>query len=106
MDDDIRFATQADAFLEKVLERLEREDPDEVDCDLAQGVLTIQFADGSKCVMNRQTAAHQIWLAHGATGWHFAPDAEGRWFNTKSRGELNDVLADILTTQLGRPFTL
>ena len=106
MSDDIEFGKRADAFMEKVFDRLEDEDPDEIDADLAMGVLTMEFADGSKCILNRQTAAHQIWLAYGATAWHFAADDGGDWIDTKGRGPLLDVLREVLSNKLGRPVAL
>lgn len=104
--DDMAFARKADAFMERVFAKLQDEDPDELDADLAMGVLTMEFADGTRCILNRQTAAHQIWLAHGATAWHFAEDEQGDWVDTKGRGGLLDVLRDLLSTRLGRSIAL
>ena len=71
------------------------------------GVLKMEFADGRKCIMNRQTAAQQIWLAEGANAWHFSYDADsGQWNDTKGRGELRSVLAEVLSARLGRPLEL
>lgn len=107
MTSDLEFQKDADAFMEAVFRFVSELDPDEVDSDLAMGVLTLEFADGTKCIMNRQTAAHQIWLAHGVTAWHFEKDAEsGRWLDTKGRGALSDVLAAVLSKQLGRPIRI
>ena len=104
MNEDLEFAKEADRFMERILASLERLDPDEVDADLAMGVLSMEFADGTKCIMNRQTAAHQIWLAQGASAWHFAYDPEsGGWLDTKGRGRIEEVLAGVLTAKLGRP---
>ena len=69
------------------------------------GVVTMEFADGTKCIMNRQTAAHQIWLAHGATAWHFASEGDD-WIDTKGRGRLIDVLSSLLAEKLGHPVPL
>ncbi len=91
--------------MEGILAALEGFDPDEVDADLAMGVLTIEFADRSKCIINRQTAAHQIWLAQGASAWHFAHEG-GTWVDTKGRGPLADILADLLSRKLGRTVEL
>ncbi len=105
--DDMAFLQRADAFMGDVLARLDRFDPDELDADLAMGVLKIEFADGRKCIMNRQTAAHQIWLAEGAEAWHFAWDATARdWLDTKGRGPLRKVLAEVLGRRLGRAVNL
>lgn len=100
---DMEFLQRADRFMADVLAGLDGFDPDDLEADLAMGVLKIEFADGSKCVMNRQTAAHQIWLAEGATAWHFAWDpARQAWLDTKGRGELRAVLAGVVGRKLGR----
>lgn len=107
MKSDLEFQKDADAFMEAVFRFVSELDPDEVDSDLAMGVLTMEFADGTKCIMNRQTAAHQIWLAHGVTAWHFEKDTEsGQWIDTKGRGSLPEVLSDVLSRQLGRSIRL
>jgi CyaY protein len=106
-DDDQEFLKRADAFMAAVLAQLDAFDPDELEADLAMGVLKIAFPDGRTCVMNRQTAAHQIWLAEGATAWHFAFDAtQSRWIDTKGRGDLWSVLSGVLQKRLGRPVRL
>lgn len=107
MEDPQEFGKLADRFMHTVLDALDEFDPDEVDANLAMGVLTMEFADGSRCIMNRQTAAHQIWLAYGAQAWHFdrGPDGDG-WVDTKGRGKLEVVLAEVLGGKLGRPVQL
>lgn len=106
MQTDLEFTKEADHYMEGVLDALAAIDPDELDCDLAMGVLSMEFADGSKCIMNRQTAAHQIWLAVGATAWHFEQAADGTWCDTKGRGSLTDVLAAALSERLGRTVVI
>ena len=104
---DHEFTKQADAFMSEVLEALDELDPDDLDCTLAMGVLTMEFDDGTKCIMNRQTAAHQIWLAYGATAWHFEFDpAQGQWLDTKGRGPIRSVLAETIGQKLGQDITL
>lgn len=106
MASDHEFTREADRCMESLFEQLAEIDPDELDVDLAMGVLTMEFGDGSKCIMNRQTAAHQIWLAEGATAWHFARDEAGAWLDTKGRGTLERVLAEVLSRRLGHPIEL
>ena len=107
MSQDLEFQKEADRFMAGMLDALEAFDPDQLDADLAMGVLSVEFDDGSKCIMNRQTAAHQIWLAHGASAWHFARDpASGHWLDTKGRGRLEEIFADVLSRRLGRRIVL
>lgn len=97
------FLRQADECFQRLLAVLDRFDPDELEADLAGGVLKIAFADRRNCILNRQAAANQLWLAEGASAWHFAQDGEGRWMDTKGRGALPDVLGEVLSRRLGRP---
>ncbi len=101
------FLARAETSMHRILDTLDRFDPDELEADLAGGVLRIRFADGRSCIMNRQAAAQQIWLAEGATAWHFVFDeAAQSWLDTKGRGELLQVLAGVLGARLGRPIHL
>jgi CyaY protein len=101
------FAKAADRLLQSLFDRLAELDPDEVDCDLAMGVLTVEFADGKKFILNRQSAANQVWLAHGVTAYHFEQDPRsGDWLDTKGRGEVRSILARAIGDKLGRPVRL
>lgn len=101
------FQHASDSLLRRVLARLDSFDPDELEADLAGGVLRITFADRKNCILNRQSAANQIWLAEGASAWHFAQDlASGRWLDTKGRGDVDAILGEILSRRLGRAIDL
>lgn len=101
------FLRRADQCLQSIQAALDTFDPDELEADLGSGVLRISFADGRNCILNRQAAAHQIWLAEGASAWHFVHDpATDEWMDTKGRGALRTVLAEALGRRLGRPIRL
>lgn len=107
MTTDHEFAKAADRLMQSLFVSLSKLDPDEVDSDLAMGVLSMQFADGKKFILNRQSAANQIWLAHGVTAYHFAQDsATGQWLDTKGRGEVKALLAKAIGEKLGRAVAL
>ena len=107
MNTDQDFLQAADALMNDLLAKLDTFDPDELEADAAAGVIKMAFASGGPCVLNRQTAAHQIWLAEGATAWHFEFDAATEdWVDTKGRGPLGAVLAEILSRRLGRPVAV
>lgn len=104
---DQTFLQHADQCMAAILQQLDAFDPDDLEADLSMGVLKLSFRDGRKCILNRQTAAHQIWLAEGATAWHFVLDAQtGRWMDTKGRGDLHTILGDVIGKKLGRPVKL
>lgn len=96
------FARLAEQCFAQLLAVLDANDPDELEADLFGGVLRISFPDGRNCVLNRQSAASQIWMAEGATAWHFALGPSGQWEDTKGRGSLQAVLAEVLSRRLGR----
>ncbi len=65
------FVARSEACLSRVAKWLEDFDPDEVDYNTGDGALTIEFPDGGRFVLSRQSATLQVWLAAGAHGWHF-----------------------------------
>ena len=97
------FAQRSDACLARVARWLEEFDPDEADYSTGDGVVTIEFPDGGRFVLSRQSATLQMWLAAGAHGWHFDYDsARDRWVDDKDGQELNARLAQALSERLGR----
>lgn len=94
-----------DGWAEQALRRLEMRlnELDGVEADLESGILTIEFADGAKYVVNSHRAARQIWMAAGAEAWHFDPDAAGStWTAAKSGDELFACVAARVGAKLGR----
>ncbi|MCV2219163.1 iron donor protein CyaY [Thauera sp. Sel9] len=69
------------------------------------GVLEIEFDNGSKMIINRHTAAREIWVAARSGGFHFRP-VEGVWRNTRDDGELWAMLAALASEQAGETVTL
>jgi len=101
------FLHEVDSLIDDLVRRFDAIDPDELEAETAEGVLKLTFADGSKCVLNRQTAAQQVWLAEGASAWHFNFEpASRRWIDTKGRGDLRAILGEVLTRRLGRRIAL
>ena len=101
------FRQRAEELLRSIVLQLDAFDPDELEAEASEGVVKLTFADGSKCILNRQSAANQMWLAEGATAWHFEwNDSQNGWIDTKGRGDLRDVLAGVISRRLGRAFAL
>ena len=97
-----QFALIADECLERVATWLERFDPDEVDYTTSDGVLKIEFPDGVTFVLNRQTAARQVWFAADVHAWHYDLQADGSWRSTKGDEDLSVSIAEAVGTKLGR----
>jgi len=101
--DQREFLQLADACLRRVEDWLESFDPDELDYEPADGVVKLIFADGTVFVLNRQTAADQMWLAAGARAWHYDWDAEqGVWRDDKEGGELFARISETVSKKLAR----
>ncbi|HVB78921.1 MAG TPA: iron donor protein CyaY [Candidatus Binataceae bacterium] len=97
------FVARSEACLSRVARWLEGFDPDEVDYSAGDGALTIEFADGGRFVLSRQSATSQVWLAAGAHGWHFDYAAAGdRWIDDKDGHDLYARLAESLSEKLER----
>ena len=98
------YLTRAEACLARVAKWLEEFDPDEVDYSSGDGALTVEFPDGGRFVLSRQSATSQVWLAAGAHGWHFNWDAAAeRWVDDKDGHDLYARLAESMSEKLGRP---
>ncbi len=96
------FLRRADQALEHVAASLEDVDPDQVDFSFSDGVLTLEFADRQRYVLNRQTAADQMWFAAGARAWHYDWDAEGeRWVDDRDGHELFERVRGEIARKLG-----
>jgi CyaY protein len=93
----------ADDCLEHVARWLERFDPDELDYSSSDGVLTLEFPDRARFVLNRQAGASQMWLAAGARAWHYDWDAaRGAWLDDRDGHELSARIAEVVSQKLGR----
>jgi iron-sulfur cluster assembly protein CyaY len=102
--DDAEFRDRSDACLDAVAKWLEVFDPDEADYSTADGVVTIEFADGARFILSRQSQMQQMWLAAGAHGNHYNyDDASGTWLDDKDGHELRARLSEVLAEKLGHP---
>ncbi len=99
---------QSAAFpeLRALVEALD-EYPDDLFAELAGDVLTLEFADRARFVVNSHMAARQIWLAAALRAWHFdwQPESQ-RWVEAKSGAELWATLEGAIAEKLGRTLPL
>ena len=97
------YARLADDCLEQVAAWLEDFDPDEVDFVTSDGVLTIEFPDATRFVLNRQAAASQMWFAAGARAWHYDWDAgHSTWVDDRDGHQLSDRVGEVVSDKIGR----
>lgn len=95
--DEAAFRQLSDATLARFARYFAEFDADELDFDENDGVLTLEFADRTRFVLNRQAGAHQMWYAAGARAWHYDWNAERRaWLDDRDGHELGaNVLATV-----------
>ena len=105
---EISFSVQASQFLEDLQERLEAvEALEDLDMDLVDGVLTLEFDDGNQVIINRHEAAQQIWVASPLGPAHFSYDPDsGQWRDDKTGAGLRESLEQIFTASLNVPVKL
>ena len=103
--DETEFAAVAERTLERVERALEESGVD-VDTQLKEGgVLELEFADGSRMVINRQARPREIWVAARSGGFHFRWEA-GAWRDTRDGSELFSALSRLVSAQSGQPVLL
>ena len=95
--------------LEFIENRLGDVDPDDVEINTTDGVLTLVLRDGVRVVVNTHRAARQIWMAAVASAWHFDPppsDNPDAGWRTGGGAELRSTLRGILEQRLGLDIDL
>jgi CyaY protein len=103
--DEREFNALADATLRRIEDAVEACGAD-VDLEVKPGgVIELEFADGSKIIINRHTAAREIWLAARLGGYHFRPQ-DGHWLGTRDGEELMAAIGRCMSEQAGMPIRL
>ena len=104
--DEKEFERRASSSLQK-LEAALRDVSDELDVDLADGILELEFDDGAKFIINSHAAAQQIWLSANMSASHFGwHEATQSWRDTKTGAELLTELGKLVAEKLSQPVVL
>lgn len=77
----------------------------DIDSHRSGPVLTLEFDDDSKIVINGQEAVRELWVACRAGGFHFRHEA-GQWTDTRGAGELFACLSRWVSAQGGMAVRL
>jgi CyaY protein len=93
--------------LRALLSAFDQLDEGDYEAELSSDILTIEFSDGTRFVINSHRAARQIWMAANRSAWHFDwhPEAS-EWRTTKSGDELWSTLERVVSEKLGKPLAL
>jgi CyaY protein len=102
---DREFNVLAEAALKRIEAGLDASGADLDFAMVSSGVLEIEFADGSKIIVNRHAAAQEIWVAARSGGFHFRWDGAA-WRDTRAGGELMADLSALVSAQAGEAVDL
>src|SRR5258705_13637012 len=102
-------ASEFEEAAERTLERIEAAlEESAVDADVERkegGVIEVEYADGSRMIINRHAAAREIWVAARSGGYHFRWDGAA-WRDTRQGTELFAALSTLVSAQSGQPVLL
>ena len=93
------FHERVDALLEAIEVGLEDAASD-IDTEINSGILTLEFANRSKVIVNRQTPNREIWVAAKSGGFHFRFDGAS-WRDTRTNESLESLLSRVISEQSG-----
>jgi len=93
--------------LGRLMQALDSLELDGFEAELAGDILTIEFRDGDRFVVNSHRAARQIWMAANRSAWHFdwLPERSA-WVAQKSGDELWATVERMLGASLKRSVSL
>ncbi len=101
---DSDYLTRAEAVLAAIERALDYTDAD-IEFERNGNVLTLEFANGSKIIVNLQPPMHEIWIAAKAGGFHFR-FVDDAWRDTRNGTEFYAALSDYATQQAGEPVQI
>ena len=93
---DSEFIAQVKTIFSKIQQGLESADLDYE--EPSDGILEIEFEDGSQMVINRHNAAREIWVAARSGGFHFRHDGKD-WRDSRENTELFAKLTSLIALQ-------
>ncbi len=101
------YEERATAELRALVDALDNIEDDDVEAELASDILSVEFGDGGKFVINSHRAARQIWMAAERNAWHFDWIADqGAWIAAKTGDELWATLHRVIAEKLGHEIEL
>ena len=65
-------------------------------------VLTLEFENRTKLIVNLQPPMHELWLAAKSGGFHYKY-VDGAWRNTRDGSEFFEALSQCASEQAGEP---
>ena len=79
--------------VEKMIEESIDNSGADIDYEMSGNVMTLEFADRSQIIINRQEPMHEIWLASKSGGFHFQL-MQDKWICSKTGVELFEMVKE------------
>ena len=93
------FLDRIDALLSDLEDRLGNGSAD-IDARRSGNVLTLEFEDGSKVVINSQPAMQELWMAARSGGFHYRL-IDGAWRDSRDGSDFHATLSAIVLAHGG-----
>ncbi|MEX3935650.1 iron donor protein CyaY [Paraburkholderia phymatum] len=101
---DSEYLTRAEAVLEAIERALDDTDAD-IEFERSGNVLTLEFENGTKIIVNLQPPMQEIWIAAKSGGYHFRY-IDGEWRDARNGTEFYAALSEYATQQAGEPVRI
>lgn len=101
---DTDYLARAEAALAAVERALDYTDAD-IEFERSGNVLTLEFENGTKIIVNLQPPMQEIWIAAKSGGYHFR-FVDGKWRDTRNGTEFFTALSDYASQQAGEPVQI
>ncbi|HVE11520.1 MAG TPA: iron donor protein CyaY [Paraburkholderia sp.] len=101
---DSDYLTRAEAVLASIERALDEADAD-IEFERSGNVLTLEFENGTKIIVNLQPPMKEIWIAAKSGGYHFR-FVDGAWRDTRNGTEFYSALSDYASQQAGEPVQI
>jgi CyaY protein len=98
---DSDYLTRAEAVLAAIERAFDDIDAD-IEIERSGNVLTLEFENRTKIIVNLQPAMHEIWIAAKSGGFHFK-FVDGEWRDTRDGSEFFAALSQYASQQAGEP---
>lgn len=98
---DSDYLSRAEAVLAAVERAVDEADAD-IELERSGNVLTLEFENRTKIIVNLQPPMSEIWIAAKAGGFHYRFQG-GEWRDTRTGTEFFSALSTYATEQAGEP---
>jgi CyaY protein len=100
------FNLKVTEILQRIEEAVEASGVD-IDFESSGDILTLEFENGTRVIVNKQGAVQQLWVAAKSGGFHYNFDAaRGEWHNDQNGNELFAELSRLVSEQAGEAVAL